>query len=264
MRTNSYVVYPRLSSAVARKMINEIRSMSVEELRTKSSTHHESVVYAPTGNKIQQRELEQIQELIRECATDYGYPQSDNTDQDQARDFDAACAKLMHQRMSLQPSEAAHIEMWIFMACVLLPDIVRWRYPGESTAEERFIGSNRGLRRNTLGRLWWRAYLLYDPAQQDPYELIPQLNEDDYAALMERSSIAVNPVLVTAASRAFIAVAVDNPDLTRRDIVREAAKRIRRLLSFVSYEAMDADAVQNAMDNIFKQTVEAIRTSSIT
>lgn len=259
MSNLSYTVYPRLPKIVAQKVAEEICNRSVEILYQDSTLTHSSAIYAPTGNRVQRDKLKYIQEMVRSCAEEYGYPNPQETDTEKARGFDATCSILLHKNLDLSPTEAAHIEMWAFMTCVMLPDVVRWRYYGDLTAIERFIGSNRGLRRNTFGRLWWRAFLLYQPELEDPYELVPQLNEDDYSALMERASIASDPALVTAASRVFLKFTHQHPDISRRDIVREGAKRIRRLLSLIAFEAMDELSVQKSLEDVFSQTVFALR-----
>ena len=59
-----------------------------------------------------------------------------------ARDFATSfLPALLHERMDISPAEASSQGVWAFVACVMLPDVVRWRFPGgEATTLERFLG----------------------------------------------------------------------------------------------------------------------------
>ena len=146
--------------------------------------------------------LTAIQELVRSCAVKIGYPNP--VSDDLSRRFDVECGILLHKQMKLHPSEASHIEVWTFFSCILLPDVVRWRFPGERTAVEKFIGKDRGLRRNTFGRLWWRAFLLNQPKWEKPYRLLYELFEDDLVQITERNIFAADPLLLNSFCIAFL------------------------------------------------------------
>lgn len=254
-----YFLYPRLPLATANKLISELESLSIQELCDISDLHHPAIQYYESGSRAPENDLKQVQEAIRSCAAQYGYP---NLVGDQeSRSFDTACGKLLHQNMRLHPSEASHIEMWAFLTCVLLPDVVRWRFPGDATPVERFIGSDRGLRRNTFGRLWWRAYLLYQPSLEEPYKFFDWLYEDDLVQITERNSIAADRTLLAVFVQAFVKAVEQYGEIPRRDLMRETIKRVRRLLSFVAFELLDEQQTRDLVDNMFKQTAGSIKDS---
>ncbi|GAB4523336.1 MAG: hypothetical protein OHK0046_36890 [Anaerolineae bacterium] len=261
---SEYLVYPRLKRATANKLAQELGLQPISELQTEYEGNNRSVIYATTGSRVQISELRQIQIKVRECASAYGYPSPDNVTDAAYGEFDARCAELLHQSMRLFPAEAAYIEMWAFITCVLLPDIVRWRFYGVTTAQERFIGFNRGLRRNALGRLWWRAYLLCQPAQSEPYQLLYKLGEDELVQITERANIAKNPILVGIIAQVFLNTLSTYPELPRRDLMREAVKRILRLISLISFEALDEVTVTAIIEKTFNQTAQAIMTKKQT
>ncbi len=135
-----YLLYPRLPLAVAEKLATERSVKTIADLVSISAIKQESATLAPIGgNKADDDFLRGIQKEIRGCAKQSGYP--DSFGEESFRKFDVKCARLLYDCLFLHPSEASHIEMWAFMSCVLVPDVVRWRFPGESTSIERFIGS---------------------------------------------------------------------------------------------------------------------------
>lgn len=256
-----YLLYPRLPLATAEKLACELASLPIRDLSALSGLTHDSVQYSPTGgNKVQLSQMQKLQHSIRECAQINGYPEF--SDEDECRTFDIQCSVTLHQNMFIHPSEASHREVWVFMTCILLPDIVRWRFPGESTSLERFIGSDRGLRRNTFGRLWWRAFLLYQPQWKDSYALLHELVEDDLVQVTERNSIAASPTLLSTFCISFLHAVNRYDNVPRRMLIREAAKRLRRLLSLVSFDALDATMVSTIINDLFSITAESLIVAS--
>ena len=237
-------LYPRLPLATAEAVASSLAGLSVLDLVSMSETSHESIRFAPTGgNRVSTLQLEELQKEVRIQAAQHGYPLTISPPQ--AEQFDLGCAIYLHHQMNLYPAEAAHIEMWAFLATILLPDIVRWRFPGESTSLDRFIGGDRGLRRNTFGRLWWRAYLLStDSDGADAYHLLMALHEDELVQITERPSIAANPLLAQAVAVAHITTMYDYPHLHRRTLIRDGIKRVRRRMSVICYDLLDHDLLQ--------------------
>lgn len=254
-----YLLYPRLPLAVAAHLVLKQSGLNISELKQISSTHHTAVQFYETGSKVSENDLKKLQLDVRTCAQKYGYP-SHISEQD-ARLFDTECGKILHQNMKLHPAEASHLEIWAFLSCVLLPDVVRWRFPGDATIVERYIGSDRGLRRNTFGRLWWRSYLLYQPHLENPYEFFNLLHEDDLVQISERNSIAASQRLTTVFIKAFVSAVTKYNGIPRRELMRETVKRLRRQLSFIAFDLLEEKQIRNLLDTLFEQTAEAISTS---
>src|SRR5690349_19303979 len=99
--------------------------MPIENLQEESSNKHSAAIYAPTGgNRVKESHLSKIQGEIRTLAQSLGFPDRFN---DQARrTFDAESGRILHERMDISPADASNPGVWMFMSCVLLPDIVRW------------------------------------------------------------------------------------------------------------------------------------------
>lgn len=252
------LLYPRLPHAVARALAHERAALSPAELRSVSATSHPAALYNPTGGRrVRPGELARLQERLRQCAADAGFPRT--PDASGRRAFDAGSAALLHDLMDIGPTEAAREGVWAFVGCVLLPDLVRWRFyrPDAATSPERFLGGARGLR-NTFGRAWWRAWLLREPDARRPFGLLEQLSEDELVQITERPSLAGNPLLARQVCHAFLKAVDGVPELPRTAVLRDAMKRLRRLLPLVAFEMLDADELRSMLDELFADTIRAL------
>jgi len=252
------LLYPELPGPVADGLIDRIASLPLDEARQESGIWHPAATYAATGgNRADPKALTRLQKMIRDTAQEYGYP--DLPGARQRRDFDVVSSRIIHQEMYITPSEASRAGMWNFISCVLLPDIVRWRFPGEAniTSKERFQGKSRAIR-NTFGRVWWRAHTLYQQEMEDPYELLGQLGEDDLVQIMERPGIAASPVLAKQICYSFIACRANSKSSNTSDLLRDAMKRLRRLLPLVSFDALDKAVLSQLIDGIFIESSAAL------
>ncbi len=165
-----YYLYPKIHRAYAEKLIEERSNQDIAELSQISDASHPLAFYSPTGgNRIPSDILESLQKSIKDCAEKHGYPNLVNDEM--SRSFDIECGIICFEKMYLHPSEASDVEVWAFMTCVLLPDVVRWRFPGDKTAAERFIGSDRGLRRKLWG-VYGGVHIYKTFARKIPYYYI--------------------------------------------------------------------------------------------
>ncbi len=255
------LLYPELPGPVAESLIDRLASLSLDEARQESNIWHPAATYAATGgNRADSKALMRLQKMMRETAQQHGYP--DRPDARQKRDFDAASGRLLHQEMYITPSEASKAEVWNFIACVLLPDIVRWRFPGANnvTNREHFQGKNRALR-NPFGRVWWRAHILYQPGTESPYGLLDRLGEDELVQIMERPGIAGSPVLAKQICYSFLETCQTNGKISNASaLLRDAMKRLRRLLPLISFDALDEDMLRQLINGIFAESSSALFT----
>jgi len=254
------LLYPRLPIVVARDMARKSVTKSTDELRQESSNKHSAVIYAPTGgNRVTDFHLSKIQEAIRNSAENLGYPERLNDPN--RRTFDAESGYILHDKMDISPADASSPGVWMFMGCVLLPDIVRWRFPGSApnweTSEERFLSGNRAGR-NTFGRVWWRAYTLYQEDKTQQYELLYALGEDELVQIMERPNIAGSRTLSKQVCISLKNASDRYKNVSRSELLRDAMKRLRRLLSVVSFDAVDENVLGKLVDDTFITSVKAL------
>ena len=255
MSSNLYYLYPRLPQHIAQILAEDIVLRNQEDLMNTWEATHAAATYAPTGgNRITVDQLKMLRTAVVELAQRYGYPANAKNS---ARKFDIECAILLNEKMLIHPSEASHNEVWSFLGCVLMPDIVRWRFD-DSIETLRFVGRERGMRRHAFGRLWWRAYLAHNHRWKEPYVILSRLNEDDLVQITERSSIAVRPALFRSFCVSFLGAAKTYSSLPRRRLMREASKRMYRLLSLTAVEALSEMELRSLTDDVFAKTADAL------
>ncbi len=252
------LLYPRLPLTVAREVVGECSSKSIEYLLNVSGVSHPATGYSPTGgNRVKESYLREIYQRVRQTAYGFGYPEP--VDDLRLRGFDASSGRILHEMMEITPAEASNQGVWAFTACVMWPDIVRWRFPGntEGTSRDRFLGG----RRNTFGRAWWRAYILRQPNRDNPYELLNLLGEDELVQITERPSLAGSPSLAKEVCRTFLDVTGQSSGVLKsRLLLRDAMKRLRRLLPMTSFDALDDQVLKYLIDEVFKSSIQSLHT----
>lgn len=203
---------------------------------------HPEQEYSPVGGtRIRESELEALRNGALELASRIGYPGSGSAEA--RRNFDREMACYLHSEMNLTPNEASKEGVWQFMCCVLVPELVAWRFKGDKAggSDARYMG---GVR-NALGRLWWRAERLGKWGDRNPYDLIRHLNEDEIVQVMERPTLAGSKTVVRALAEHFLHM-VQGQDKRatflrskRMALMREGAKRLLRTGAVIAFDVLD-------------------------
>jgi hypothetical protein len=248
-------LYPRLPDHEGRLLIGQFDGLSTAEIRALAQLNHPANTYAPTGGvPAGVDHLKDCASVIRDCAGNHGYP-STAPGLRAGTTFDRAVTPLLHQTMDLVPAEAAVPEVWTFVACQLVPDVVMWRW-GLSN-QERWLG--RGLVRHAFGRLWWQAHVLVNEADGvRDYHLIDRLAEADLNQVFERRTIGGVPPLARALARELSTPAVDAADVPRRDVVRDVTKRLRRLLPYTSFLGVDESTARSRVAELVRESIQQL------
>jgi hypothetical protein len=253
-------VYPRLPRVIAEDLATERGKLTIAELQKLAATEYPDATFDPTGGmRVLGTELEKLRKAVVALAVRDGFPAAVTDGKKQH--FDAECAVLLHQTMEISASEASSVSVWTFLACVLLPDVVRWRFPGTSgggTTEERFLGGSRGLR-NAFGRLWWRAELLREQGK-DEFEHLRALGEDELVQVTERPVIAGNRKVNVVICRAFREAIKGGKQVARSELLRDAMKRVRRIHPVVCMDALEDDVLLDMMRRLMTDSSNALRT----
>jgi hypothetical protein len=257
--------YPRLPLAVAEQMARSHAGQNVAVLAAASGRGHPAAIYAPVGgSRVDHRRLDEIQSLARDIARRHGYPGLGGAAE--RAGFDSDLTPVLLAAMDLAPNEAQDTRMWAFIGCVLVPDLARWRYPGDAeagTPAERFLGGPRGIR-NILGRLWWRAYTLQIAPSSSPSQSVPALGEDEMVQITERPMLAANRRLAAQIADSLFEAADRYPAIPRSEIMREAIKRLRRLTAIVAFDMVGDEELIGEVDAQFElaaRTLERLRPS---
>jgi len=251
-------LFPRLRLEGARQLAVDLSALEIDNACARSAVSHPETVFAPIGAPVSEGELQELQQRVRSLAKDHGYPESRGRT-DLAR-WDVESAITLHRDMGIRPAEAVHAGLWAFVGCVLLPDVVRWRWDrGGSAPVERFLGAQRGIR-NTFGRLWWRCEVLRDDRDADYTQVRPileALGEDQHVQITERPGLAADRVLARCMAAEYMRLTAAS-DVPGEALMRDAAKRIRRRLAFVDYQALAASEVTRQVSQIFKAAAASL------
>jgi len=262
-------LYPRITLSAARQLAEELGGKPTAALRQEytddqSLIHPQRSIFAATGGtRTDINTLRKCRFTLRELADRLGFPDAPSITAAQTFDIEAAIA--LYEVMRIAPAEAASLEVWAHMTCVMMPDIVRWRYHGERTPPERFIGSGRGVRRNTFGRLWWRAFLFRNERDEnDPYSLLRLLGEDDHVQITERPSVAGSDVLarqiVLSLHETWQGLQQSGASaFSERELLRDSIKRIRRRLSITAFDLLEPEVLQEVVSGIFASSASALQ-----
>ncbi|MDR6469235.1 hypothetical protein J2777_002963 [Paraburkholderia graminis] len=252
------ILFPQLPHHIALEIAVAARSASIQTLAALAAPGHPACEYTPTGGtRATAAALNRLRSDLLQLAMTAGYPNP--ASQQQAAAFDAEAALMLAQQMSVAPAEAAKGGVWQFLSCVLLPDIVRWRFGGSggtATPLERFVSG----RRNVFQRLWWRAFHLAPRASDGPQlpEILRALGEDELVQLMERPSLSGIEGLPGAIAIGLLSASQAYSNLTRRQLIREAQKRFLRLSSFVSFESIATREVDCHVESVFEQVAASL------
>lgn len=237
------MLWPRLPEAVALEEYEKVRAGA----QCVSATRHPEQVYAPVGERIADRGVADLAHAVTELAVQWGYPAAAP---DAARiGFDRSCAGLIRKLVDITWAEAGSRPVWSFIALVPLPHITMWRFGTGNS--ERWVASD--LTRHTWARLWWQA-VVFDA---DP-DLLSRLSESDLNQLLERRrAIGGDPRLVRSLGMAL--VQTDVGSLSRRSVIRDVTKRLRRQLAFIDVKAVNDDQLVDLCRALVQESVVSLR-----
>jgi hypothetical protein len=241
----TYRLLPQIPQAVSTDLAERFSSVDVASLAKQAANRHELQTFSPTGgHQVSPGELDDLARAVRDVRDTF-----------RPAFADSRLVRVVHPWMNVTRQEAALDGVWSFLGCVLLPDVVRWRFGGDATPADRFLGAGRGLR-NVLGRAWWRGELLRDPESppgRDPYWLVDELTEDELTGIVERPRAVATRAVAVALARALLQT--DCREIPRALVAREGFKLFLRLGYFVEYDALEADELRIACESLFRRSV---------
>jgi hypothetical protein len=241
-------LFPQLMAEVARRSSSELALLSVQEATTRATAFTEDIssiaVFSATGGtRMTTADLRQFRNQLVSAARECGFP---NIARREAMRFDARLAVLLREGMDITPMEASNVGIWEYLACVLMPDLVIWRFRDAEgrTSTDRFIAASR---RNHFYRLWWRAFVLAGHlATAEAEQLLGFLGEDEMVQMMERPNLFGNLRLMRLFCTEFKR-AVDAGEIKskRADINRDVQKRLLRATAVAALESLSDSALRS-------------------
>ncbi len=203
-----------------------------------------SVRYAATGGTpVNSAQLATFRADVVAIALRHGFGR--DSGRSSLASFDAETSAWLAQAEIFSTGEALRDDVWSFVAAVVAPDIVHWRF---GAALERYTG---GVR-NTYQRLWMRGRAL-DRGFGHPerWKLLDELTEDALVQITERPSIGGDPVLSAAVAEAWLRASRFHGKSAMEDIMRHAALRIRIRNEIRSLSELDVTDLEDFLDVTF-------------
>lgn len=206
----------------------------------------EEVRYGPTGGTtIAPSRLRDFRNEVVGIASEWGFP--DPTTPDRRAGFDAELAQWAALTSELNSGEALRNDVWSFLAIVLAPDVVHWRF---GNVRERYMG---GIR-NAFQRGWLRAKALdRGPSHPDRWGLLRELSEDALVQITERPSISANPIFARELAEAWKRAAARYGRSRMEDVMRLVTLRLRMLNEIRELALLPQSKIAKLIDTEFER-----------
>lgn len=246
-------LYPRLPHAVSSHIADAVVKEGVLDLREKWYARHPRAVFTPVGgSQVREDHLMSLRAALVDASNRGGFPHSVPN----PTEIDCAWADVLRERMQVIEGETGRAGLWPFLCCVLVPDLIRWRWPDGKP--ERFLDG----RRNALGRLWRISMALSEGGTNDLMRRLGSVDQDIWQQLVERPSIAGCYRTSRSLAEAFLEAYPRHPGLRpARRWFRDVQKRMLRLSSFVSFETLDGPRLAALTANVVRCAAEALTTA---
>lgn len=241
------LLLPRLTSLGVLKILEDLGSKPVTPADAKAIVNDGASMlsFAASGGNRSELLAEMLGDALREVAARSGFP--DNTSQVARSKFDHEAAIYLGSHPDLDTGESLRDDTWSYLATVVAPDVVSWRFP--NPAPHRFEG---GVR-NAFQRLWFRGAVLDRGAHhEDRWGLVRALSEDAAVQIFERASIGGNRRLAIALAEGWVRMAAKIGRGKMEDVMRRMIKLIRLRNEIVDLSGLSeeelASTVNSALD----------------
>lgn len=242
------VLFPRLRSADGRRILADIATADLKTLEQRSATNHDAVFHAPTGGSpVTEAALALLRQRLHEIACNAGYPE------DSARSRSTFDEQVAIHLPSLWPGitgDALRADSWSFVAVVLVPHLVKWRFPKAN--DRRYCGS---LVRNAIGRLWLTGMLLdRGEGQANRWQLVSEATEDFLLQLIERPSVSAYPALALEIAEEWYCWKQRLTSSKLEELNRLALIRLRMRAALICPEAISGSVLRAFVADTYAET----------
>lgn len=244
---------PRLSRPALRRMLNRFAEDPDAIAATPSvDAAQDGVSWAASGGtRASTSDHAAIREAIEATATAHGFPGAGS--RDALARFDAELSARLATLAAFQTPDALRDDVWSFVATIIAPDVVIWRFGLDG-------GRFEGGVRNTFQRLWIRGKL-FDRGEEsdDRWCLLGALSEDAFVAITERGGIAGQPRLARAIAEGWVRAADSAGRGRMEPIMRRAVMAIRIANEIRLLAALPQDDLAAIVDAEFRRAEISIR-----
>jgi hypothetical protein len=218
----SVQLLPRLSPLGVAGVVESLRGGEHTPARSRQALEDfaSTISFAASGGHRSEELAGELGARLREIAVLAGFP--DNTSQVARVKFDHEAAINLATNADLATGESLRDDVWAYIATVIAPDVVAWRFPDK--AAHRYEG---GVR-NAFQRLWMRGKVLdRGEGVDDRWNLVRLLSEDAAVQIFERSSIAGSKPLALALAEGWVRMAARVGRASMEPVMRRATKVVR-------------------------------------
>lgn len=238
-------LYPRLSTQDAHTRWERLRELSISDLRQIAKCSDPKEYFATTGgNRVEKDALQILGKDIRQLSQKHGYP--NKAPQKAIARFDYELAIWLHENLDIIEGEALRQETWAFLSLCVVPDVVKWRFPG--LHHSRCMGG----RRDCLQRLWLRARA-FDLGEKasDRWKVLESMTEDAFVSIMERPSLSGNPQLSKYIGITWLMMSSKPGVSNMEKLNREAIRRLRAKLTLINLDYLDYVTLKEIIEECF-------------
>lgn len=248
---------PRLNDIGVMRCMEDLERLSEDKTDLMSADRRLSeyeawIWYAPSGGSVSPELAAEILAKLTEIAEHHGYPS--RASDKQKTGFDVEVAKWLAGHPQLTSPELLRDDVWAFLSCVMLQELVVWRYSARQRA--RFAG---GVR-NTFQRLWMRGRTLDlgDTAGDERWRLLEGLSEDAMVQIFERASIASDAQLARAVAAGWLDTADRIGRARMEDVMRRATKLLRLRNQIIDLTFLSPQELAREVENAFSRSSEGL------
>lgn len=248
---------PRLNNVGVTSCMEDLDRLTEErselmDVERRRSEYEAWIWCAPSGGSLSPELVDEIRVQLTALAGQHGYPT--RASDKQKAGFDVAAAKWLASHPHLNSPEFLRDDTWAFLSCIVLQEIVVWRYSARQHA--RFAG---GVR-NTFQRLWIRGRTLDlgEATGKERWHLLESLSEDAMVQIFERASIASHAQLSRAIARGWINTAERIGRGRMEDVMRRATKLLRLRNQIIDLTFLSPENLREEVERAFARSSEGI------
>ena len=224
--------------------------------------NYDGLFYASSENrKVRSQDLVSLRNEILDLAKKNGFG---NESSNRFREFEydvaislSSCNFLWNN--SLPTGEALRNNFWTYLTIVLFPDLAAWRWPmpQDGQLSTAWNGRIMGGTRNTFQRIF-RRVLSFDRGLNHPerFNLIKNLMEDDFSAILERTSIGCNSRIAIALAEEFLSMRKRHSEKSKQIqtlIYRESTKDLTAYGKVQSLDLLEEKDLKELISQVFQQ-----------
>jgi hypothetical protein len=202
---------------------------------------------AGQGDDLDQRIIERLKrELIKVKGK---FPDTLRQRDPEGGKFEAEACPIVHRLLPSDAQMLADYDFWTWLAVCACREIVDWRHGGP---QRRAVPENFGIGKrdeNLLYRMWARANIGKVDGSAEPYRLALRGDQDFWRSHVLRqngSYGSCRPVVHSLIRFQFPSDSRGSPTLKDK-VIRELAKRLRRLNANLLFECMDEKGAEKLL-----------------